>query len=201
MVDLQNLTQGKESSESKIIAISGLRGSGKTTLANHLCNEYGYKKIKFSDPAERIARELLGMEVYDRDLIAKVGNCMRKELRDFQILVMEKVIQKNRDKIVIEGLRFAEEHSYCKSIDCLLVNLTISAKEQKKRLNQRYSCKDNLLSAMNHPDESRIIEKNDFHIQLDSNIPTELQAKKIISYWGFQIKLNYKLLEKKSLTN
>ena len=135
--------------------------------------------IKFSDPAERIARELLGMEVYDRDLIAKVGNCMRKELRDFQILVMEKVIQKNRDKIVIEGLRFAEEHSYCKSIDCLLVNLTISAKEQKKRLN--LSCKDNLLSAINHPDESRIIEKNDFHIQLDSNIPTELQAKKIIS--------------------
>ena len=80
MVDLQNLTQGKESSESKIIAISGLRGAGKTTLANHLCKQYGYKKIKFSDPAERIARELLGMEVYDRDLIAKVGNCMRTSL-------------------------------------------------------------------------------------------------------------------------
>ena len=186
MVELDYINHGKEAPNSRIIAISGLRGAGKTTLANHLCEEYGYRKIKFSDPAERIARELLGMEVYDRDLIAKVGKCIRKEISDFQIIVMENIIQKSQDKIVIEGLRFPEEITYCKNRGCLLVKLKINSIEQKKRLNQRYSNNDKLVSAINHTDESLLLASNDFHIHLDSNIPTDLQAKKILSCWGGQ---------------
>ena len=37
-----------------LLGLSGGRGSGKTTIANYLVEEYGYSKISFAEPVRDI---------------------------------------------------------------------------------------------------------------------------------------------------
>lgn len=55
----------------KLLAITGLAGSGKDTIADYLWEEYGYLKIAFADPLKAAAAAMFGLDVeafYDREL-------------------------------------------------------------------------------------------------------------------------------------
>lgn len=42
-----------------IIGIAGKKGSGKTTVANMLCSNHGFKRISFADPLKAMLKPLL----------------------------------------------------------------------------------------------------------------------------------------------
>jgi len=46
-------------SNSKLILIHGLKCSGKSTLASHLIEKYGYKRVKMATPLKNMVRSLL----------------------------------------------------------------------------------------------------------------------------------------------
>lgn len=59
-------------SQTRIIALAGLKGSGKSTCANLLVNRFGGAKLSFAGPLKKVALEMLGLDyeqVYGPDKI------------------------------------------------------------------------------------------------------------------------------------
>ena len=46
----------------RLVAICGKRRSGKDTIADMLCTEYGYQKIRIADPLKKVVKILFGYE-------------------------------------------------------------------------------------------------------------------------------------------
>lgn len=51
-----NKNKSKKKIKYHIIGISGLKRNGKDTIANYLCDNYGYQRIAFADPLKEVAR-------------------------------------------------------------------------------------------------------------------------------------------------
>lgn len=54
-----------------IIGLVGQRGSGKTTVADHLCDHYGYRQYAYGDPVKKICQDLFllsDQQLIDREL-------------------------------------------------------------------------------------------------------------------------------------
>ena len=56
-----------------LLGLSGGRGSGKTTIANYLVEEYGYSKISFAEPVRDIVGIIDSSRNDDREILANVG--------------------------------------------------------------------------------------------------------------------------------
>jgi hypothetical protein len=121
-----------------IIGLSGLKGSGKSTVARMLCEKYGFMELAFADPLKRGIQQMLGLtesqlygdlsekeakdeywNVSPRVMMQVIGtNLMRNELpkylpelQNIWIRRMEKTIQKHltSTRIVISDCRFLDE--------------------------------------------------------------------------------------------
>lgn len=122
----------------KLIAISGKRESGKTTLANFL-KEYGYQKVSLADPLKRMCMGLYNLQPEQvfgpfkespthykrtdgtfytpRDILIREG-CLKRSIDpDFwtKKLAMEIMnAEDGGDKFVVDDIRFLNEISYLK---------------------------------------------------------------------------------------
>ena len=164
------------------IAIVGKRGSGKTTLANYLAKENHFQVVKFSDPFDRICRKINGIEHYDRELISSLGKEIRRELPEFQNIVMTNYLNSTDQSIIIEGLRFQEELEFCRNHNFLLVWLKIDCQLQIERLEDRYRDPEILLREINHQDENLLHGDCMYDLEINSEISTEEQANAIIRH-------------------
>ena len=104
----------------KIICLSGPRGCGKTTIANHLNGLLGYERIAFADPLREISA--IFSDTLDDPFFPNLGAEIRTQLSDFFIQVMEKKIQNSESSLVIEDIRFLEEFEFCKSINAMTID-------------------------------------------------------------------------------
>lgn len=52
----------QKQSRPKIIGITGRKGHGKDTIANHLCQKYGYTRVAFADPLKDACGVLFGLD-------------------------------------------------------------------------------------------------------------------------------------------
>jgi len=57
-----------------VIAVTGARRCGKDVIADHLCNSYGFHKMRFADPLKRMVAEAFGftheqVDGYDKDVV------------------------------------------------------------------------------------------------------------------------------------
>lgn len=50
----------------RLVGIVGKAGSGKTTFANHLCDQYGFSEVSFADELKRLCCEQFG---WDREAL------------------------------------------------------------------------------------------------------------------------------------
>ncbi|MDB2540368.1 hypothetical protein N9X28_01450, partial [Candidatus Poseidoniales archaeon] len=71
-----------------IIALSGPRACGKSTIASHLVNQHGYTRIAFADALRNIARIAGDEFVNDRIYLAELGEGLRQLMPHFLIEVM-----------------------------------------------------------------------------------------------------------------
>ena len=92
----------------KVIGLSGLPGSGKSTVAEHLVQK-GFRQVRFSTILESMLAE--NGEKATRSALQKLGNEINESQR--QRWLGKEVIKKlpMKGPIVIDGLRFPADHS------------------------------------------------------------------------------------------
>ena len=120
-----------------ILALSGPRACGKSTIAKHLVNNHGYTRIAFSDALRDIARCAGNQFIDDRGYLASLGATLREIWPGFLHEVVSQRIAAIGDPVVIEDIRFPAEFEFCKSIGAVVIRLEISREEQLKRLAAR----------------------------------------------------------------
>ena len=108
-----------------VIALSGPRCCGKSTIAQHLVERHGFIRIAFADALREIAL-LAGDDLAnDRMYLANLGSKLRELQTNFLIDVMRTKIARSKQPVVIEDIRFPSEFEFCKSIDAVTIRLEI----------------------------------------------------------------------------
>jgi cytidylate kinase len=120
-----------------IVAFSGPRACGKSTIAGHLVNTHGYTRIAFADILRDIANSAGDDFINDRDYLSRLGSTIRDLWPGFLLEVVSRRIATIDGPIVIEDIRFPAEFEFCKSIGAFTVQFEISREEQINRLASR----------------------------------------------------------------
>ena len=120
-----------------ILALSGPRACGKSTIAKHLVNNHGYTRIAFSDTLRDIASCAGDQFVDDRNYLARLGATLREIWPEILLKAVSQRIAACDGPVVIEDIRFPAEFEFCKSIGAVTIRFEITRKEQFERLASR----------------------------------------------------------------
>lgn len=107
----------------ELIGLAGRAGAGKTEVANHLVQRYGFRRMSFGDPLKKMLlnagmctkEELWGTKTeHSRWLLQKVGtDIFRKQVDPlFWVARTGRVIRtmiEAGDRVVLDDIRFPEE--------------------------------------------------------------------------------------------
>lgn len=133
----------------QIIAICGLKRSGKDTIADYLVSNYGYTKIKLADPIKHVVKHLFGFtsdqvgETDEKDIIDQKWNITpRQAMQFFGTEMMQYKIQEllpnigrkfwinsllsnieDNKKYVISDLRFLHEYTELLKHDAYIIKV------------------------------------------------------------------------------
>jgi cytidylate kinase len=122
---------------SQIIALSGPRACGKSTIANHLVNYHGYTRIAFADALRDIAAVAGSDFINDRLYLARLGEKLRAQVPDYLLQAVNNRLQSINGHIVIEDIRFPAEVEFCQSIGATTIRFDILIETQRERLANR----------------------------------------------------------------
>ncbi len=113
----------------KLIGLVGRAGVGKTTVAKHLCERYGFVRRAFGDPLKEMLlnagmcsrEELWGEKTpHSRYLLQKVGTEIFRKQVDKNFWVRRMALDVNQlintgKRVVIDDIRFPEEANLVRS--------------------------------------------------------------------------------------
>lgn len=147
---------------SSVIALSGPRACGKSTIAGHLVTHHGYTRIAFADAL----RELAGIDdaelINDRLYLARLGAKLRELLPDFVLQVVQRRVDCIDGPVIIEDIRFPEELGYCNAMGAMTVRLEIPLETQIGNLANRGTNGVEAELLINCQDESILTSENDW---------------------------------------
>ena len=153
------------------IGICGKMASGKTTLAEALCNGLKFNKFSLAEAVKDFANFLFDIpEGYkDRKAYQKVGDGGRKKLyNDIWIDVLKgKVRESDCDFVVVDDIRYLNEIKKLKEDGWVLVKIDIDDSLQIERLKQTYPENWEVhAESRTHPSEAEIdqMEDSDFDL-------------------------------------
>jgi dephospho-CoA kinase len=132
-----SLTKGVPKMAGIILALSGPRACGKSTISQHLANYHGYTRIAFSDSLRDIARCAGDQFIDDRNYLARLGATLREIWPELLLKAVSQRIAACDGPVVIEDIRFPAEFEFCKSIGAVTIRFEIDRKEQFERLASR----------------------------------------------------------------
>ena len=121
----------------QVIALSGPRACGKSTIATHLVNNHGYTRIAFADVLRDIAAIADPDLIHDRLYLARLGEKLREHVPDFLLQVVKNRLETINGQVVIEDIRFPAEVEFCRSIGATTIRLVIPIETQRKRISKR----------------------------------------------------------------
>lgn len=113
-----------------LIGVCGKKRSGKSTVAQYLCDEYGYEAVYFAGYLKEICSNLFGtdptlnrpgdLSKRDREILQKVGtDFMRSIDQDCWVKYTKKVMNNLLDagrKVVVSDVRFENEIAIIKEL-------------------------------------------------------------------------------------
>lgn len=152
------------------IALCGKMGSGKSTIADLLNDEFDFVTISFGYGVKKIAKDLFNMKNKNRNLLQTLAEKIKEIDSDIWIKYALKDID-NIKNIVIDDLRFPNELEYLKKHGFTIIRINISREEQIKRLKNKYKNYDDHINGDNHCSES-FIEK--FNVDYEFNSDDKL---------------------------
>jgi adenylate kinase family enzyme len=120
------------------LAITGVMGSGKTSVAKYLVEKYNFKKFSIADDLKLYAAEIFDMKVKDRKLLQQFGTKMKEIDENIWIKRLDYKIKDISDNIVIDDLRYPNEELYLKSKGFKILKLDIDTELQNNRLKNTY---------------------------------------------------------------
>jgi len=173
------------------IALAGGMGSGKTTIANLLVEEYGYKAVKISQPLYEIAEKLWGPEAAkDRARLQDVGTKMREidpdvwinyyvahiepyEVLDYGGVTSDRYKTVPRKPIVNDTMRFPNEYWALRKAGFVMVRVHAPEAVRVDRLQKIGRIQD--LDRLNHISETALIgaQREAEGIYFDHNIDND----------------------------
>ena len=121
----------------QIVALSGPRCCGKSTIAQHLVVNHGYTRIAFADALREIAETAGPDFANDRLYLARLGDKLRSQVPDFLIQAVKNRLELTHGPVVIEDIRFPAEVEFCQSIGATTIRLEIPIETQRERLAKR----------------------------------------------------------------
>ena len=124
----------------QMVALAGPRGSGKSTIAQYLVDDHGFKRLAFSDVLREIAMLAGSERVDDRQYLSDLGRVLRFYEPGFLIKAMQLKIERCKEKVVIEDVRFPDELMFCKTHGIFTVYLDVARDEQLRRIQKRDGC-------------------------------------------------------------
>ena len=134
------------------IALSGKQLSGKDTVADYLCNNYGFKKESFAKPIKELAKSYFGLSHEDvyynkpdkaRKVLQMIGNIGRlvdedfwvdktlREIHKHDTIMKEK--GKEQRRFVISDLRFKHELEKLKKEGFITIRIEAPRDIREKR--------------------------------------------------------------------
>jgi len=122
---------------SQIIALSGPRACGKSTIAEHLVNNHGYTRIAFADALREIATVAGSDFINDRPYLARLGKKLRTQVPGFLLQAVKTRLESIEGHVVIEDIRFPAEIEFCQSIGATTIRFEIPIETQRERLENR----------------------------------------------------------------
>tara|TARA_Y100000996_G_scaffold413276_1_gene401149 strand:- start:1317 stop:1817 length:501 start_codon:yes stop_codon:yes gene_type:complete len=159
------------------IAIYGPMCSGKTTIANIICNENKkYEVFSFGGKIKTLAQELFNMKDKDRSLLINIASKLREIDEDVWVkYIMNQT--KNKHFCIIDDLRFQNELDYLN--DWKIICLTTPKKIRIERLKKLYKNYDDHLKNMQHISETSTLNLPKDTIYIDTSINYEDLTNKI----------------------
>jgi len=121
----------------QIIALSGPRACGKSTIAGYLVVNHGYKRVAFADALREIAKVAGSDFINDRLYLARLGETLRAQVPDFLLQAVKKRLESIEGRVVIEDIRFPEEVEFCQSLGATTIRFEIPIETQRERLANR----------------------------------------------------------------
>tara|TARA_B110001452_G_scaffold95595_1_gene78979 strand:- start:375 stop:956 length:582 start_codon:yes stop_codon:yes gene_type:complete len=120
-----------------IIALSGPRACGKSTIAGHLVAQHGYTRIAFADALRSVAKIAGDEYENDRIYLAQLGEELRELMPNFLLEVVKVKVESIDGPVVIEDVRFPSEKEFCDGIGATTIRLEIPEEVQLQRLQER----------------------------------------------------------------
>lgn len=123
-----------------IMLSSELPGQGKDTVADYICQKYGFEKLAFADELKNICYQIGWNGEKDekgRRLLIDIGNSARKYDKDVWVKKIISKILKDKDKnYVISDCRFANEYKNIKSLfkEVYLIGITSTIRGDRRLL-------------------------------------------------------------------
>jgi len=109
-------------------------GSGKSTIANYLCDTYGYTKFSLG---EKIHSECELYNKHDRTHLQQYGQMMRQLFSE--TIWCDYVVNKSKgiDKIIIDDGRQLNEYDYFTNLEYLPIGVFVNKERRIERLKNR----------------------------------------------------------------
>ena len=122
---------------SHVLALSGPRACGKSTIAKHLVNRHGYTRIAFADALRRLASGAGEAYINDRTYLARLGATLREMWPKFLLEVTQHRIEHIEGPVILEDLRFPAEVEFAATMGATTIRFDVSKDEQLRRLTAR----------------------------------------------------------------
>jgi len=122
----------------KVAFCNFMAGSGKDTLADHLVDNYGFKKYSFADKVYEVSKDLFGMTEKDRPTLVAVAEKMREiNPKVWLNYCMNQIEEEGFEKIIISDVRKRVEYEHLKEQGWELIMIYCTPVEAVKRLKKR----------------------------------------------------------------
>ena len=90
-----------------IIGVTGLQGSGKDTVADYICSDYGYKRITVSDLIiDELAQKGITVPSVQQKMDHNLLRVKEHGITYWMKRIIDKIKNENLQKVVIAGLRY-----------------------------------------------------------------------------------------------